>query len=123
RFDEVVDVPFLEETVVIKTGIDEDIVAVAADEPDHHGDIEFAGRVSACDQFSDRKVREGGVTDGVDLVLRFRLSGYGNDCQRCDDQTQKNAMEAHEEFLSIVEAAIFARGMPVFSGKLRVGSE
>ena len=84
--DEVVDVPFLEEAIVIEAGVDENIAAVAADQPDHHGDIEFAGRVGACDQFSDRKVRERGVADGVDLVLRFRLGGQGSDCQRCDDQ-------------------------------------
>ena len=67
--------PILEEAIVIETGVDQNIAAVAADEPDHHGDIDFARRVHAGYQFRNREPGQGGVTDGVDLVLWFRLGG------------------------------------------------
>jgi len=41
--------PLLHELVPVEAGIEEDGAPVAANQPDHHGDVEFAGPVGALD--------------------------------------------------------------------------
>ena len=93
RLDEIVDMPLLDEVIAVEAGVDEDVVAVAADQPDHHGDVEFARGVGAFDQIGDGEAGHRGVADGVDLVLRFRLGDQGSDRERGDEERQENAIE------------------------------
>jgi hypothetical protein len=99
--DEIVDMPILEEAVVIETGVEKDVAAVAADEPDHHGEIEFAAGVGVGHEFGNIETGQRGVTNGIDLVLRFRLGGQGSKRERGDDHGQQNTNEAHEKLLRI----------------------
>ncbi len=57
----------------VEAGIHKDVVAVAADEPDHHGDVEFAVFIGSCDQAADAEIGDGGVFDGEDSVLGLGL--------------------------------------------------
>src|SRR5579862_2046127 len=81
RFYEILHVPVFEKAVVIEAGIEQDVAAIAADQPDRHGDIEFSAGIGASDKFGHGKSRNGGVTHGVDFVARFGLRCGGWDTE------------------------------------------
>ena len=65
---EVADGPGFEELRAVEAGVDEDGVAVAADEPVDHGDVDLLGFVGAGDEAGERESGDRGVADGVDGV-------------------------------------------------------
>src|SRR5437762_4793788 len=64
---EVIDLPVFEKLRTVETCVDEDSVPAAANQPDHHGDVQLARFVRAFDKSCDREVRNRCVADGVDL--------------------------------------------------------
>ena len=69
RPNKIVHLPCFEELGSVKAGIEENVVTAAANEPDHHGDVEFAIAFVVADKSGDGKIGEGRVADCVDLVL------------------------------------------------------
>ena len=69
-FDEAVNFKLLEELWPIKAGVDEDIATVAANEPDGHGNGDFARGVSAGDEGVDWEIRNGSIADGKNFINR-----------------------------------------------------
>ncbi len=71
--------PLLDIAVAMETRIEKDVLAIAPDQPDHHGDIELTARLGAFDQAIESKAGNGGVADSVDFVLRLGLSVEGRE--------------------------------------------
>ena len=65
--------PLAHELVAVEAGIDQDVVASAFHQPDHHGDVHLARGVGAGDESADREILERGVADRVDFVLWRRF--------------------------------------------------
>src|SRR6266481_3368428 len=65
-----INLPVLEELWPVKAGVNQNDVPVAADQPDRHGEIELALRISAGYQRVNVKVRDGSIADGIDFIHR-----------------------------------------------------
>ena len=55
--DEVLNAFSFDDVLVIAAGVNEDVLAAAPHQPDHHLQIDFAGLVGAGNQAGDREVR------------------------------------------------------------------
>src|SRR5438045_1936155 len=66
---EVIDRPVFEKLRTVEPCVDEDSVPAAANQPDHHGDVQLSRFVRAFDETGDREVRNRCVADGVHLIF------------------------------------------------------
>src|SRR5262249_8192731 len=85
--DEIFDRPTLEELFAIEAGVHQNVASIALDQPHHHRDVELALGVGALHERIHRKIRDGGIADGINLVLR-RLG-------LPDDRHQSNHCKKH----------------------------
>src|ERR1051326_313884 len=86
-FHEAIHLELLEKLRTIEAGIDQNVVAVAANEPYGHSNRKFALRVGAGDERIDGEVWNGSVADGKHFIdwgcRRWRgLSDYRNTCKK-----------------------------------------
>src|SRR5215831_69969 len=69
--------PLLEKLLPVEAGIEEDVPAVAANQPHEHGDVQLAAVLGAGHQLLHGEVGNGGIADRVNLVLRSGLAQRG----------------------------------------------
>ena len=56
RLDEVFYLPLREKVAVREAGINQDVMAIPANQPDHHGDVQLAGRIGSGHELRHGKV-------------------------------------------------------------------